>query len=311
MPDLLNPAVTSRAAELTRQFADAKPFRHAVIDDFLDPAFCQQLMAEFPAFDKENALNEYGEIGGKAVIPNITRLGPAYKRFDALMRDRGFLDLMGRIAGIEALRYDPEYIGGGTHENLSGQELDLHVDFNYHPKTFLHRRLNLIVFLNPEWSEAWGGCLELREDPWDLSSGEARIVVPVANRAVLFETTERSWHGFTRIQLPEEKRRISRRSVAVYFYTKDRPSDQTAPSHATVYIPRPLPDHLQAGYTLKQSDVDTLHALIEGRNAQIRYLYEREKNGASELKELIASIARSPSFRLGRALTWPARKLRG
>lgn len=311
MPELLNPAVRAHADEFARHFAAAQPFRHAVIDDFLDPGFCRSLIAEFPAFNEKYALNEYGEIGGKAAVPDITRLGPAYKRFDALMRDRAFLELMGRIAGIEALLYDPDYIGGGTHENLSGQELDLHVDFNYHPKTFDHRRLNLIVFLNPEWSEDWGGCLELRKDPWNLAVGEARVVVPLANRAVLFETTEHSWHGFTRIELPEEKKHLSRRSLAVYFYTRERPGEETAPSHATIYIPRPLPDHLQPGYTLQQCDVDTLHALIESRNAQIRYLYEREKNDESELKELIARIVKSPSFRLGRALTWPARKLRG
>lgn len=277
-----------------------------MIDEFLDPGFCSRLIGEFPAFDKKHAINEHGEIGGKSVVPDIARLGPAYAQFDALMRDRMLLKLMGRIAGIDALRYDPDYIGGGTHENLQGQELDLHVDFNYHPKTLLHRRLNLIVFLNPEWCETWGGCLELRQDPWDTSIGEARLVVPRVNRAVLFETTERSWHGFTRIQLPEGKRHLSRRSIAVYFYTQERPSEETAPSHATIYVPRPLPDHIRAGYTLCPEDVDLLQVLIERRNMQIRFLYDRE----NDYSTMTARITGSPSFRLARLLTLPGRKLR-
>lgn len=310
MPDLLNPALRARTDEVARQFATARPFGHAVIDDFLHPDLCRKLIAEFPAFDNRYAINEHGEVGRKSAIPDIGRLGTSFRQFDSLMRDRAFLQWMGRVTGIEDLRYDPDYVGGGTHENLEGQELDLHVDFNYHPGTFLHRRLNLIVFLNPEWSEDWGGCLELREDPWNLSVGQARLVVPLANRAVLFETTERSWHGFTRIRLPEGKRHISRRSLAVYFYTRERPAEETAASHATVYIPRPLPGHFQAGHTLRQEDIDLLHGLIEGRNAQIRFLYEREKKGESELNAMLASIVRSPSFRLGRFLTWPVRKLR-
>ncbi len=303
--DLLHPNLRSAAGALASNFAQAEPFRHIVIDDFLDPAFCRQLIAEFPAFDPRKALNEMGETGKKAFVPDIVHIGPAYKRFDALMRDPAFLQHTGQLTGIENLLYDPDYVGGGTHDNLDGQELDLHVDFNYHPKKPLHRRLNLIVFLNPEWSESWGGCLELQKDPWDPSLGKAAPVVPIANRAVLFETTERSWHGFNRVKLPAGKPGLSRRSVAVYFYTKERPADETAAPHATVYVPRPLPDCLQPGYTLQQSDVDTLHDLIERRNGQIRFLQERE----TEFTTLISGITQSLSFRLGRLLTWPARKL--
>jgi hypothetical protein len=183
-------------------------------------------------------------------------------------------------------------------------------DFNYHPTTFQHRRLNLILFLNPEWSESWGGCLELCSDPWNPSGADVVRILPLANRAVLFETTERSWHGFTRIALPPEKREISRRSIAVYFYTKNRPVEETAPSHATVYIPRPLDAHLQPGHTLTESDMHELHNLIQRRDDQIRFLYEREIAETGTYARLIRDITGSPSFRLGRLLTWPARKLR-
>ena len=307
MLELLHPNLAGCVAGLSQEFANAQPFRHVVIDHFLDPSFCERLMAEFPSFDERKAINEAGSVGRKAVISDIVRLGPAFREFDVLMKDREFLVFTGKVAGIGDVLYDPDYIGGGTHENLDGQDLDVHVDFNYHPRALLHRRLNLIVFLNPEWDPSWGGCLELRKDPWDAADPEGKTIVPLANRAVLFETTERSWHGFTRISLPPEKRHLSRRSLAVYFYTRERPEQEIAASHGTVYIPRPLPDHLEAGYTLRQEDVDLLHILTERRNSQIRFLYEREL----EFSEAIAGITGSLSFRIGRFLTYPFRKLRG
>jgi Rps23 Pro-64 3,4-dihydroxylase Tpa1-like proline 4-hydroxylase len=304
---LLHPGVADCAPALSQQFETAQPFRHVVIDQFLDEEFCQELIKEFPAFDSSRAVNEAGEIGRKAVFPDLSRLGAAYKRFDQLMRDPGFLELLSRITAVPKLLYDPDYVGGGTHENLSGEELDPHVDFNYHPSQRWHRRLNLIVFLNPHWDASWGGCLDLIRDPWTPpSAGDARRVIPIANRAVIFETTENSWHGFQRVQVPEGAEVASRRSIAVYFYSKDRPAGQTAAEHSTVYAMRSLGDHIRTGYTLLDQDVEEIRLLLERRDARLKFLYEREL----EFSSLIGGLVRSPSFRLGQLLTWPARAVR-
>jgi Rps23 Pro-64 3,4-dihydroxylase Tpa1-like proline 4-hydroxylase len=305
--DLLHPDIRTRASELAQTFKTAQPFRHVVMNEFLRPEAIDALIAEFPSFDPGKAVNELGEVGRKAVVSHIAGIGPTYKALDRLMQDPAFLQLMGEITCIPDLVYDPEYVGGGTHENLDGQDLDVHVDFNYHPAQGLHRRLNLIVFLNPEWHEAWGGCLELHKDPWNPAENYRTTIVPLANRAVLFETTERSWHGFSRIRLPPDHLHLSRKSIAVYFYTQKRPAKETAFSHGTVYVPRPLPEHLQAGHTLTAEDIYTLQVLWERRNAQLRFLYDRELDFA----EALARITTSPSFRLGRILTWPARALMG
>ncbi|HLJ46245.1 MAG TPA: 2OG-Fe(II) oxygenase [Bryobacteraceae bacterium] len=303
MLDLLNPALRDRQHPLAQSFQSARPFKHVVIDDFLRADYCRELMDQFPNFTAEKARNEFGEVGRKAVFQNLPQLGPAYAQFDQMLQANDFRAFIGRITGIPDLIYDPEYIGGGTHENLNGQDLDSHVDFNYHPTRRYHRRLNLIVFLNPQWREDWGGCLELELDP-ALPPDENQVisVSPEANRCVIFETTERSWHGFRRIQIPPEQTGISRRSIAVYYYTKTRPRDEAAPSHGTIYIQRPLPEHIRAGHTLTASDVRSLQTLLERRDKQMAFLYERELE--------FSRIAQSPTFRAVRLLTWPLRKLR-
>jgi hypothetical protein len=306
MMHLVQPGVRASSKKLRDEFAKAQPFRHVVVDEFLDRAFCERLMADFPAFDTAKAVNETGDVGGKAVVPELAQISAAYAEFDRLIRSSDLLRWLGEITSIDHLLYDPDYIGGGTHENLHGQDLDPHVDFNYHPKRPLHRRLNLILFLNPEWWKEWGGCLELHRDPWNPDADSAEPILPLANRGVIFETTETSWHGFRRIVLPEERRGQSRRSIAVYFYTKDRAPAETAPEHSTIYVPRPLPAHLKPGYTLRPEDLEELEVLIARRDQQIRFLYEREK----EFSTTLESVLRSTTFRLARALTWPLRQLR-
>jgi len=292
---------------LAEIFRGAEPFPHLVFDRFLEDGFLDRIDDEFPTFQSKNALNDFGEPGGKAVCSNLPELGPAYSELDALLQSRDFLDWTGRAVGISPLLYDREYFGGGTHENISGETLDPHVDFNIHPRRRWHRRLNLILFLNREWEQDWGGCLRLHRNPWlPESEDEIKTVLPLRNRAVIFETSERSWHGFERIQLPEDKRDLSRRSIAVYYYTAERPTEEAVAEHSTYYVPPRLPERFTPGRTLDERDVQDMQGLLEGRDRQLRFFWERER----ELREVFELVENSPSYRLGRALTWPLRKLR-
>ena len=36
----------------------------------------------------------------------------------------------------------------------------MHVDFNWHKKLKLYRRLNLLIYVNPIWEEEWCGHLK-------------------------------------------------------------------------------------------------------------------------------------------------------
>ena len=187
----------------SRRFAEASPFPHIVIDDFFATPFADRLIDAFPPFERGNAVGDDGARGGKSTFEPIARLGGAYAELDTLIQSSDWLALLTRITGIAKLLYDPYYLGGGTHENRSGQGLDPHVDFNFHPSERWHRRLNLIVYLNRAWDASWGGSLELHRDP--AGDREAPVsIVPAFNRCVIFETSERSWHGFDRLALPAE-----------------------------------------------------------------------------------------------------------
>ncbi len=277
------PEVHRQAAAFAQSFRAAEPFRHVVIDNFFEPAACRRMLEDFPQFEDRYALNEMGEVGGKAVRMNVRDVSDTYRALDLYLQTPGFLDLVSTITGIPDLLYDPDYIGGGTHENRDGQDLDAHVDFNYHPRTKTHRRLNLIVYLNDEWDESWGGALELHSNPWNPAANQTRRVLPLLNRAVIFETNEVSWHGFNRIDLPAERKALSRKSFAIYLYTKERPPAETAAPHATIYVPDALPQNLVAGKTLDGADVAGLHARFTRLRTQLRYLYDREKQFGAQI----------------------------
>lgn len=231
MSEVLGPALPSDS-EL---FSTAAPFPHLVVDGFFSTAFCEALDRDFPSTERAVLFTEYGRRIGKATVEDVRSLGQTYERFDDLLRSADFLALLERMTGIPDLVFDPACVGGGTHENLDGQALHPHIDFNHHPKQGWYRRLNLLVYLNRGWQDEWGGNITLSADPEDRQAQRV-TVSPEWNRAVLFETSERSWHGFDRLRLAQAPPGTTRRSLSAYYYTRNAPAD-AGPEHSTVYVP--------------------------------------------------------------------------
>lgn len=131
------------------------------------------------------------------------------------------------------LRGDEELFGGGLHQSVKGAFLNVHVDYNIHPKTKYHRRLNIIIYLNKDWMEEYEGHLEL----WDFTDGNKNLlskIAPTFNRCVIFETNEISYHGHPKkLNAPEG---VNRKSLAAYYYTETRPEKEIAEEHNTVYV---------------------------------------------------------------------------
>jgi Rps23 Pro-64 3,4-dihydroxylase Tpa1-like proline 4-hydroxylase len=128
-----------------------------------------------------------------------------------------FCEQLSTHLGIRDLSADSGLNGGGWHVHKQGGKLNTHLDYNIHPKLLLQRKLNIIVYLSRDWAPGWGGQLGLWEQhPHRRQPGALiKSVDPLFNRAILFDTTQNSWHGLpTPISCPQDR---TRNSLAVYY----------------------------------------------------------------------------------------------
>jgi len=86
------------------------------------------------------------------------------------------------------------------------------------------------------------------------------------NNCTILETSSVSWHGFPVIELPDEKRHLSRRSIAVYYYTERPPSDDTDLNRSTVYVSEPMPSKFSSDSRLSAHDLVSLRELLQLRS---------------------------------------------
>ena len=192
-------------------------------DDFLPPDLAETVLTAYPTPNVETwDRTTYTHLRKKFTL---TKNFPTpIDELFAWTASARFLELVSEVTGIPRLLADPVLLGGGLHQIARGGFLDVHVDFNFHPRTKLHRRLNLLLYMNRDWKPEYQGYLEL----WDMR--ERRLleaISPDFNRLVLFETNEVSFHGHP--QLLETPPGLTRKSLAVYYYTERRVASDVDP----------------------------------------------------------------------------------
>ena len=99
----------------------------------------------------------------------------------------------------------------------------------------LDRRLNILIYLNHNWTDNNGGHLEL----WDKDMARCeKKILPIFNRMVIFSTTDYSYHGNPNKVNVEQN--YSRKSIALYYYSNGRPnSEKKLGLHSTIFRKRP------------------------------------------------------------------------
>ena len=224
--------LTALAPAAATAFRTAPPYPHGVYEDFLRPEAARALAEVFPQPEDRMAWDRFGAQGLEVKMGSSDEA-----RFPAPLRQAihdlnsgPFLRWLETVSGIEHLMPDPSLVGGGIHLSRRGDHLGIHADFNWHEGLQAHRRLNLLIYLTPHWEASYGGELEL----WNLDgTRRERTVEPLFNRAVLFATRSDTFHGHPNPWAAPDGR--YRQSIALYYYTTQRPADEQRAAHGTLY----------------------------------------------------------------------------
>jgi len=226
----------SRLPALIQQYRENKPCPHLLLKDFLDPEIAMEMAAQFPQATTD-AWTQYKHANeNKLGMAKRQLFPPAIGAVTDELNSPQFVAWISALTGIPDLKADPMLEGGGLHQSGRGGYLNVHTDFSkHHFHPHWHRRVNLILYLNPAWQEEWGGSIEL----WERKDGKmARCAAkypPLLNHALIFTTDERSLHGFPDpLTCPEGE---SRKSLALYYYTVE--PDRAFTGHSTDYFARP------------------------------------------------------------------------
>jgi len=203
---------------------DHHPFQHWIGNGFLPKDTIRQINKQWPRQSDARWHRERGKTTSKGSILFPRQIPDAANAVAEYLYSPGSLETLSAITGIDLLP-DPWFkngpamprLGGGLHEIMPGGFLKMHVDFTLHPAG-VERALNLLIYLNEDWSEDWGGDLELHGE-------RVKKISPMGGRVVIFPTHDKSWHGHPDpLTCPENR---ARRSLALYYYKEgngDRPN---------------------------------------------------------------------------------------
>lgn len=225
------------AKSLSSQYSKAAPFPHIVIDNYIKENLLQRVLAEFPDLSKhKDSANQFkNNKEMKLASRGMQLLSPAALELNAYLQSDLMMNWLNDLTSIEEpLISDPYLSGGGYHEIKTGGFLKVHADFNKHPKLDLDRRLNLLIYLNEDWKEEWGGALQLFDQNMEKS---IQTVYPRFNTAVIFTTTSYTLHGHPDpLNCPEDR---SRKSLAYYYFSTGMPQNVvSSEKHSTLFKER-------------------------------------------------------------------------
>ena len=249
-------SVRTKGKDLAAQYNAASPFPHIVIDNFLPPELLEACLKEFPKqaagadmiFDRdtERFKTQYSP---ENLTPRMRALLYAFNSWP-------FIKILENITGVKGLIPDPYFMGAGFHEINQGGHLSIHADFNHHKPMDLERRLNVLIYLNKDWKEEYGGQLEL----WDTKMvGMVKSMTPAFNKCVIFNTNSDSYHGNP--SLVDHPKGVSRKSIALYYYTSTWSAAKR--DHTTQFRPRAgTPDKTDWNTVLRETAIDLMPPLL-------------------------------------------------
>ena len=252
-------------------YNQAKPFPHLVIDEFLPANVLDRVLDEFPnaiacswqptGQPLERSIHK---LAANSTPKSNVQMGQTTQTLLLELNSPTFISFLEQLTNTSGIMADPDLVNelsGHSSTQLSGVDRaslsstdrllsvvqpsmqssslvpqPVFVSQSVLPphriKPPLDRKINLLIYLNKDWKEEYGGHLEL----WnaDMTHCEKRIL-PIFNRCVIFSTTDFSYHGHPEpLNCPDGE---SRKLLALSYYSVS--SDRAAPPRSIQAANRP------------------------------------------------------------------------
>lgn len=200
-----------------------EPFKHVILDNFLPIVVAESLLEAFPESSDPSweRTDDAGiEVKARSTWSSEFDIPEGLVDIIRVFNSAPVLQAMSEALEIPKLMSDPYFSGGGLNLSEKNGLLDIHVDGNYHDASGMNRRVNLLLYLNPNWQKSWGGEFGIYDNDGEKL---VKAVEPIMNRCVIFDTHDNSYHGLPNpIDFPQND---PRRSILLYYYTvAPRPS---------------------------------------------------------------------------------------
>ena len=200
------------------EYINNKPFPHIQLDNCWENLLLKQCNEDIYKFNKWEGEKKFFGSREKKYSSNYHQFSDSVKKVIDELYSTKFIDWLTSFTNEKQLIIDPNLGGGGIHSIGKGGFLKIHADPNWNTQLKLYRRLNVLVYLNENWQEKWGGHLEL----WtkNMERCETKII-PIFNKTAIFTTDDFSYHGHPDpLKCPVD---IRRNTIAVYFYSPIKP----------------------------------------------------------------------------------------
>lgn len=216
-------------------FRKSRPFNHVVIDDFLDIDFAKNLEESFFAYDSPKWHSYSNSIEEKKTCNIWNEFNEHLYMYFSEINSTRFVKRLSEFTGLDLIP-DNGLHGGGLHIHSAGGNLNPHLDYSIHPKLKLQRKINIIYYCSSDMELLDGdyGSLGLWENSHDVPGKLMKSIKPSFNRAVIFDTSQKSWHGLVK-PLPDNSSML-RKSLATYYLCQ--PSESADTRSRALFSPR-------------------------------------------------------------------------
>lgn len=215
--------------ELQKQYRSHPDYSLLTLDNFIPKDLVALMAKELDDLPLEEC-KHFTRAGSCMYEFNNVDRTPVQDAVVHALHSSTFIKWLQEVTDTVDLIPDPHLIGAGYMKSFNGDSLKIHTDFNWNEELRLHRMLSVVIYLNEEWEEDWGGQLQF----YDTKRNKVHTKVPVgAGNCVIWNYNNFAFHGYPDpMNCPEG---VSRKGIRFFYYVSNAKHDDKHPPHRSLY----------------------------------------------------------------------------